>query len=103
MAIPSDHVAGEGNPQDPSKISKPLIRKAPIIDPGFREEVQPIVSRPKILGIKKPSDPNDLRNLKFLVMAFLLALVIFVILEYKQFREAAREAKHSAMEFMRAQ
>jgi hypothetical protein len=28
--------------------------------------------------------------------------VIFVILEFKQFREAAREAKHSAVDFIRA-
>jgi hypothetical protein len=52
--------------------------------------------------MKKPANPSDRRNLKFLGLAFLVAVVIFVVLEYKQFREAAREAKHSAVDFMRA-
>ena len=74
-----------------------MIRKAPMIDPGFREEVETSVLRPRILGIKKPSHPKDRRNLKFLGVAVLVALVIFGILEYKDLKEAAREAKHSAM------
>ena len=73
-----------------------------MIDPGFREETESSVLRPRILGIKKPTNPSDRRNLKFLGLAFLVAAVIFVILEFKQFREAAREAKHSAVDFIRA-
>lgn len=78
-----------------------MLRKAPMIDPGFREEVEVSVLRPRILGIKKPSNPKDRRNLKFLGLAALVALVIFGILEYKDLREAAREAKHSAGAFFR--
>jgi len=106
MARPTDHVAGEENPtENPIDLKggeKAELRKVPMIDPGFREELEPSVLRPRILGMKKPSDPTDLRNLKFLGVALLVAVVIFAILEYKQFREAAREAKHSAMEFMGA-
>jgi hypothetical protein len=74
-----------------------------MIDPGFREELEPSVLRPRILGMKKPTNPSDQRNLKFLGVAILVAVVIFSILEYKQFREAAREVKHSAKEFMLGQ
>ena len=103
MARPTDQVAGEENPIDLSGEERSALRKVPMIDPGFREELEPSVLRPRILGIKKPTNPSDRRNLKFLGVALFVAVVIFAILEYKQFREAAREAKHSAMEFMRAQ
>lgn len=73
-----------------------------MIDPGFREELGHSVLRPRILGIKKPSNPKDRRNLKFLGLAVLVAVMIFAILEFKQFHEAAREAKRSAVEFMEA-
>lgn len=102
MPRPTDNFSGEVNPGDTPTGGTPGLRKVPMIDPGFREELEPSVLRPRILGMKKPTDPSDRRNLKFLAVAFLVALVIFGILEYKQFREAAREAKHSAMEFMGA-
>jgi hypothetical protein len=100
MPRPTDHIAGEENPSDLSGDERSALRKVPMIDPGFREELEPSVLRPRILGMKKPTNPSDLRNLKFLGLALLVAVVIFAILEFKQFREAAREVKHSAKEFM---
>ena len=102
MARPTDQSDGEENPTDSLGGNRPALRKVPMIDPGFREETESSVLRPRILGMKKPANPSDRRNLKFLGLAFLVAVVIFVVLEYKQFREAAREAKHSAVDFMRA-
>lgn len=72
------------------------VRKITMIDPGFREEQETSVLRPRILGLKVPSNPSDRRNLKFAGVAVLVAVVIFGILESKQLYEAAREAKHSA-------
>jgi hypothetical protein len=100
MPRPTDNFTGEENPGDSPPAGSSGLRKVPMIDPGFHEDLEPSVLRPRILGLKKPANPSDRRNLKFLAVAFLVALVIFSILEYKQFREAAREAKQSAMEFM---
>jgi hypothetical protein len=91
MTRPTDHVGAEAN--DSADPGKPSLRKVSMIDPGFREETESSVLRPRILGMKKPSDPHDLRNLKFLGLAFLVAVVIFGILQYKQSSETAREAK----------
>lgn len=71
-------------------------KKVAMLSPGFREEVEPSVLRPRILGVKVPANPSDQRNLKFAGIALLVSLTIFGILEYKQLYEAAREAKHSA-------
>lgn len=67
-----------------------------MLSPGFREEVIAPVRRRRILGVKIPSNPTDLRNLKLAMVASLASLIIFCILEYKQVYEAAREAKHNA-------
>jgi hypothetical protein len=72
------------------------VRKVTMLDPGFRESPEESVLRPRILGIKPPSHPKDRKNLFFLAIALLVALAIFILLEFKQIREAAREAKHSA-------
>lgn len=83
----------DGNAQT-TPVSSP--KKVAMLSPGFREEVETSVLRPRILGVKVPSNPSDQRNLKFAGIAFLVSLTIFGILEYKQLYEAAREAKHSA-------
>lgn len=75
------------------------MRKVGMIDPGFREFEETSVLRPRILGIKTPHDSRDLRNLKLLGAALFVALVIFGLLEYRQLRLAANEAKRSAMGF----
>lgn len=72
------------------------VRKIAMIDPGFREEPETSVLRPRILGIKVPTNPSDRRNIKFAGIAVIVSAVIFGVLEYKQVYEAAREAKHSA-------
>jgi hypothetical protein len=86
-----------GGSSEPGETSSPIVRKVTIIDPGFREFEETSVLRPRILGIKTPQDSKDLRNLKLMGIAFLVALLIFGGLEYKQLHESAREAKHSAM------
>lgn len=75
------------------------MRKVGMIDPGFREFEETSVLRPRILGIKTPQDSRDRRNLKLLGAALLVAVVIFGVLEYRQLRWAAHEAKQSAMGF----
>ena len=75
------------------------MRKVGMIDPGFREFEETSVLRPRILGIKTPQDSRDRRNLKLLGAALLVSIVIFGILEYRQLRWAAHEAKQSAMGF----
>ena len=73
------------------------MRKVGMIDPGFREFEETSVLRPRILGIKTPQDPRDRLNLMLLGIAFGVAIVIFGLLEYKQLREMAHDAKQSAM------
>jgi len=88
MNRPSDQV----NAGDESALPEsPMIRKAPMIDPGFREDVPESVLRPKILVVNKPSHPKDRRNLKLFAYAILLAVFIFGVLQYKQIKDAARE------------
>lgn len=60
-----------------------------MIDPGFREVQETSVLRPRILGINPPGHPKDRRNMKFLLIAIAVAVLIFSILEYKQSRDAA--------------
>jgi hypothetical protein len=91
MAKPTDQNSSGVEPSNP-EVQK--IRKVQMLNPGFREEVEVSVVRPRILGVKIPSNPHDRRNLKLSLFAFLVALVIFVILESKQIYEAAREGKH---------
>jgi len=83
----------------PTSAGGQPLRKVVMLDPGFREELEPSVLRPRILGIKPPAHPKDLRNLKFAVIALIVSGVLFGILEYKQLREAAHDVKSSAKEF----
>lgn len=94
-----DQIPDNGASPDVSGGNKPLMRKVGMIDPGFREFEETSVLRPRILGIKTPQDSRDRRNLKLLGAAILVAVVIFGILEYRQLRWAAHEAKQSAMGF----
>ena len=73
------------------------LRKVAMLQPGFREEMETSVLRPRILGIRPPSDSRDRRNLKFAGIALLVSLLMFGILEYKQLREASRDVKSSTM------
>lgn len=94
-----DQIPENGASPDVSGENKPLMRKVGMIDPGFREFEETSVLRPRILGIKTPQDSRDRRNLKLLGAALLVSIVIFGILEYRQLRWAAHEAKQSAMGF----
>jgi hypothetical protein len=100
MARPTDHPAGEEKATESSAAGKPALRKVTMIDPGFRQEQESSVLRPRILGMNKPADPNDRRNLRLLGIALLVAVMIFAILEYRQFRETSREPNPSSMGFM---
>lgn len=96
MPRPSDQIQGTDPSDGSPDTGRPLVRKVAMIDPGFREETESSVLRPRILGIKKPSHPHDRNNLKFLGVACFVAVVIFAILEYKQYREAASEGGPAA-------
>jgi hypothetical protein len=93
MSKPTDHVQGEDLP--PGQQQR--IRKVPMLDPGFREDPGISVLRPRILGIHVPSNREDRKNVKLVIIAALVSLFIFAALEYKQLHEAAREAEHSLM------
>jgi|GEM_PF-1333897 len=78
----------------PDTESKPKIRKVAMISPGFRQTEEGSVLRPRVLGFKLPTDPNDIRNFKMGLIAVTVSAAIFIGLEYKQVYEAAREGKH---------
>ena len=99
MSDSRDQIPENGASPGVSGENKPLMRKVGMIDPGFREFEETSVLRPRILVIKTPQDSRDLRNLKLLGVALFVALVIFGLLEYRQLRLAAHEAKQSAMGF----
>jgi hypothetical protein len=89
MAQQSDQIPSGDDSSGGSEQKDTVIRKVGMIDPGFREEPETSVLRPRILGIKPPAHPKDRRNMKFLLIAIAVAVVIFAILEYKQIRDAA--------------
>ena len=93
---------GANSPENLGDVS-PIVRKVSILDPGFREVQETSVFRPRILGLQKPKNSQDRRNLKFFGLALLVALLIFGVLEYKQVYDAAREAKKSVLEYMNHQ
>ena len=98
MTKPSDQVEGAKAP-----VGRP--RTIGMINPGFREDhFDPSTahSQKSLLGIRKPGDPRDWRNIKFALLAVSVSVLIFGILEYKQVYEAAREAKQSAYGTARA-
>jgi hypothetical protein len=93
MSKPTDQDRGE----DPLRNQEQRTRVVAMLDPGFREDQPPPVLRPRGMGFQIPSNREDIRNLKFAGVAAVIALLVFTGLEYKQFYEAAREAKHSAV------
>lgn len=103
MAPPSDQSGGEESADISSSEMRGTAKKVGIIDPGFRQESDDSVLQPRLMGIKTPANPSDRRNLFYLGIALLVALIIFAVLEYKDLREAAREAKHAAKEMIQGQ
>lgn len=103
MARPSDQREEGELTTDPSSELRGTAKKVGMIDPGFRESQEESILQPRILGLKKPSNPHDRRNLIYLGVAFVVALVIFAILEFKDIYAAAREAKHAAKEMIQSQ
>lgn len=95
MIRPSDQTPVGDNSPGSSGEQESVIRKVGMIDPGFRETQESSVLRPRILGIKPPVHPNDRRNMKFLLIAIAVALVIFGILEFKQIRDTAYPEENS--------
>jgi len=93
MAQPSDYSPNEATP--PSQEGLPL-RKVAILDPGFREEGEVSLLRPRILGMKHLSHHKDRRNIKFVAVALFIACVLFGILEYRQHRGVASDVGNSA-------
>jgi len=77
------------------------IRKVAMIDPGFREQSDHPLSRSGGLGFKLPANPNDLRNVKFGLVAIIVSVVIFIGLEYKQFRDGATDTSKSLFGFLK--
>ena len=68
-----------------------MLRKVPMINPGFREDRHDSVLKPRILGIPVPHNTRDRKNLRTVITAVLVLGFIVVVLEYKQLRDAAME------------
>jgi len=94
---------GRGVPSQESGGKTPIPRKVAMIDPGFRDPQMDSSVTPRIFGFKKPQNPEDRRNLKFLFLAVLVAVTIFGALEYKQIHDAGQEARKSVMDFFKHQ
>jgi len=90
LAKPSDQFSD--NADSPAKEGS-HFRKVVMLDPGFREEAETSVLRPRILGIKPPSHPKDRRNVQFIALALIVSVLLFGILECKQLWESARDSK----------
>lgn len=90
MIKPCDQSPDDALP--PSGEELPL-RKVVMLDPGFREELEASVLRPRILGMKTPSHPKDRRNIKFVAIALVGAALLFGVLECRQLREVEHDAK----------
>lgn len=69
------------------------LRKIVMLDPGFREKPEPSVLRPRIFGIYPPSHPRDRRNVKFVVLALIVAVILFATLQYRQLHEVEDDTK----------
>jgi hypothetical protein len=99
MAQPSDYSPKEATP--PSQVELPL-RKVAILDPGFREEGEVSVLRPRILGMKPPSHPKDRRNIKFVAIALVIAGILFGILQYRQLQEVESDVASPSTGFIKS-
>jgi hypothetical protein len=95
MARPSDRREEGDVPSGIPEGHGGIAMKVPMIDPGFRE-VPAGADRPvRILGITPPANPKDRKNLLFLGISVLVALVIFALLEIKQQRDLVVEQHHA--------
>jgi len=79
-------VSDPASPRNTQRIS--------MIRPEFREDFGEPPRRAGMFRLRAPSHPKDLRNLKFAMASAVVTLVIFGVLEGKQFRDAKRE-KHA--------
>jgi len=91
MTKPTDRVQGG---EDPERDQQSGVRKVPLLSPGFREELPGFTRPPKTFGFRMPSNPADRKNLKIMIAAAVVVVIVFFSLEYKQAYEAARESKH---------
>ena len=99
MLQPSDNSPSEATPHNQEGLSS---RKVTILDPGFREEAEVSVLRPRILGMKPPSHPKDRRNIKFMAIALVIAGILFGILQYRQLREVESDVASSPTGFIKS-
>ena len=98
MTRPTDHHAGNEDRREDVELGLPQPRKQAKVTTGFREVVDEPVPPPRVLGIRKPANSKDRHNLVILIVALSVALVMFAILEIKQFRDAAREPQSTSLQ-----
>jgi hypothetical protein len=97
MAKPSDQQEAEDVPSGSPGGSGVVARKVTMIHPGFRPLPEGQGRPFRFLGISLPAHPRDRRNLLFLGLSLLVALVIFALLEIKQQREALGDPPRSSV------
>ncbi len=87
MDRPSDREADDESSSDESNA----IPKIGMINPGFREIQEPLDTKYKSSGPKLSANQLDRKNTRFIILAILISLVIFTLLECKQIRDASLE------------
>ena len=89
MSKPTDKVTEWA---DHSGVESQKIPKIGMISPGFRDVQDTEFEAPKNASHKNPSDRV---NARFFIIAILVFLVIFSLLEYKQYRESKAESQQT--------
>ena len=81
MPPPGDNESRKDDSPEASVANVPPDRRVPKLHPGFLEEPETSVFRPRILGVKPPPDFRGRRNLKILGIALLAILILLIALK----------------------
>jgi hypothetical protein len=88
MTRPTDHPSGH---EDGSLEKRFKLREGCVKKPLFREVSVEEIVQPAGRASKRFVNPLDRKNLLYVLAAVIVAMVILVLLEMKQIRDAAAE------------
>ena len=89
MKRPSDHSTGSEGDSPEAKRFK--LREGVVVHTSFREVHPDELHHSGGHRPKRLSNPQDQKNLLYVIIALIVALVILVILEVKQLQDRAEE------------
>jgi hypothetical protein len=89
MSRPTDRVEQADPEDDPEEIPK-----IPLVHTGFRELDSEHLEKSRSKGSHRTRNPLDRKNLIYVVFAIFIVIVISVLLELKQIRDASLEPEH---------